>query len=110
MALVLVVLQYLILIAGMFLLARFIVALFSWSRRDQNVIYGFFSLLTRPFVRLARAVTPRVVLDQHVPLVAFLLLFFAYWLVVFALYAACSADLTQLGCERMAQRHAGAPR
>ena len=110
MALVLVVVQYLILVAGMFLLAQFVVALFNWNRRGQNVIYGLFSLLTRPFVQMARALTPRIVLDQHVPLVAFLLLFLAYWVVVFSLYAVCSSDLTQRGCERLAQRHAGQPR
>jgi len=91
----------------MFLLAQFVVALFNWNRRGQSVIYGLFALLTRPFVRMARAVTPRIVLDQHVPLVAFLLLFFAYWVVVFSLYAVCSSDPAQLGCERLAQRHAG---
>jgi uncharacterized protein YggT (Ycf19 family) len=109
MAMMLVVLQYAILLAGMFLLAQLIVGLFNWNRRHQNVIYGFFAVLTRPFVRLTRAITPRIVVDQHVPMVTFLLLFFAYFVVVILLYKVCLSDLTQLGCERLlAQRQAGA--
>jgi uncharacterized protein YggT (Ycf19 family) len=111
MAMALVAAQYAILLAGMFLVAQLIVALFNWNRRHQNVIYGFFAVLTRPFVRLTRAITPRIVVDQHVPLVTFLLLFLAYFVVVILLYKVCLSDLTQLGCERLAaQRQAGAGR
>jgi len=108
MAMMLVVAQYVILLAGMFLLAQLIVGLFNWNRRHQNAIYGFFAVLTRPFVRLTRVITPRIVVDQHVPMVTFLLLFFAYFAVVILLYKVCLSDLTQLGCERLlAQRQAG---
>jgi uncharacterized protein YggT (Ycf19 family) len=109
MAMLLVVVQYAILVAGMFLIAQLVVGLFNWNRRHENVIYGFFAVLTKPFVRLTRVITPRIVVDQHVPLVTFLLLFFAYWIVVVLLYKVCLSDLTQLGCERLlAQRQAGA--
>ncbi len=111
MAQILVIVQYVILLAGMFLLAQFVVGLFNWRRRHENVIYGFFAVLTRPFVRLTRAITPRIVIDQHVPLVTLLLLFFAYWIVVLLLYRVCLGDLAQRGCERLlAQRQAAAPR
>ncbi len=34
--------------------------------------------MTRPFVSVARLLTPKLVLDRHVPLVAFLLLLFIW--------------------------------
>jgi len=47
-------------------------------RREQNPFYQLFQVLTRPLVRGARLVSPRVVLDQHLPVVAFLILFFVW--------------------------------
>ena len=43
------------------------------SRRKENVVYQLFQTLTSPVMKAARWVTPRVVLDQHLGLVAFFL-------------------------------------
>jgi len=65
-------------IALMALAGQFVLGLLAGKRRDQNLFYQVFQVLTRPLIRSARLVSPRVVLDQHLPLVAFLLLFFVW--------------------------------
>lgn len=61
-------------IALMALLGQWLVGLLAGARRDGNLFYKLLKVLTDPFVRGARFITPRVVIDRHVPLVAFLLL------------------------------------
>jgi uncharacterized protein YggT (Ycf19 family) len=106
-ALLLSIVQTLILVAGLSLLGQGIVGAFNWRRRQDNFVYQLFSILTRPVVSVVRKVTPRVVLDEHVPLVTFLLLFFAYFLVGFWHRDVCLADLTQTGCQKWAASRAG---
>jgi hypothetical protein len=118
MALVLVVLQTLIMVAALALLGQFIVGIFNWNRRQENFVYQLFQMcirdrfqvLTRPVVAVMRRLTPRVVLDQHVPLVAFLILFFCYFAIGFWHRDVCLQDLTQLGCAKWAEARAGAVR
>jgi uncharacterized protein YggT (Ycf19 family) len=110
MALVLVVLQTLIMVAALALLGQFIVGIFNWNRRQENFVYQLFQVLTRPVVAVMRRLTPRVVLDQHVPLVAFLILFFCYFAIGFWHRDVCLQDLTQLGCAKWAEARAGAAR
>jgi len=44
------------------------------SRRDQNIVYNLFKTVTSPITRATRSITPRVVIDAHIGLVAFFLL------------------------------------
>jgi len=67
-------------IALMALIGQFLLGLLAGARRDSNLFYGVLDVLTRPFVKLTRLITPRFVLDRHVPLAAFLLLA-VLWLV-----------------------------
>jgi hypothetical protein len=71
------------LIAEIALLAfagQWLLGLLAGRRRDTNFFYRLLQTLTSPFVRGARWITPRIVLERHLPLVAFLLLAFT-WLV-----------------------------
>jgi hypothetical protein len=61
-------------IALMALIGQFLLGLLAGAKRDSNLFYGVLDVLTRPFVKLTRLVTPRVVLDRHVPLAALFLL------------------------------------
>ena len=61
-------------IALMALLGQWLVGLLAGARREGNLFYKLLKVMTDPFVRGARFITPRVVIDRHVPLVAFLLL------------------------------------
>jgi len=102
-ALLLVIVQTLMMVAGLALFGQLIVGAFNWGRRHDNLVYQLFGIVTRPAVRLVRLITPRVVVDQHVPMVAFLLLFFGYFGIGFLHRDVCLQDLTQLGCTRWAQ-------
>jgi hypothetical protein len=61
-------------IALLALLGQWLIGLMSGAARGRNPFYALLQLLGRPWIRVARWLSPRVVLDCHVPLVAFLLL------------------------------------
>lgn len=65
-------------IALLCLAGQWVLGLLAGKRREENLFYQLFQVLTRPVLRGARLLSPRVVLDQHLPLVAFLLLFFVW--------------------------------
>jgi hypothetical protein len=67
-------------IALMALAGQWVLGLLAGRRRNENLFYQLFQVLTRPLIAGARLISPRVVLDQHLPLVAFLLMVFV-WIV-----------------------------
>ncbi|MGZ8209334.1 MAG: hypothetical protein ACXWUH_02390 [Burkholderiales bacterium] len=67
-------LRALIEVAGLMLIARGVMWLFGPKAREGNFFYAILTTGTIPFIRLARAITPRVVRDPYVPVVAFGLL------------------------------------
>ena len=67
-------------VALLCLVGQWVLALLAGPKRDKNLVYQLFQVLTRPLLVGARWVSPKVVLDRHLPLVAFFLLFFV-WLV-----------------------------
>ncbi len=66
-------------IAGMALLGQWIVGLLAGAKKEQNIFYQLLAILGRPFVAVARWVTPKFVLERHLPLVAFLLLLMVWF-------------------------------
>ncbi|MCW5652676.1 hypothetical protein [Hydrogenophaga sp.] len=83
-------------IALLALLGQWVLGLLAGQRRDQNVFYQVLQMIGRPFVQVARLVTPRkVVLERHLPLVAFLLLALAW----FAVTAWKVSHCLQIGME-----------
>ena len=73
--------------AALLLLGRGLVFVLSFGRHQDNPVYRLFCFLTRPLVKAARFIAPKVIADSHLPLVAFLVLFwacvgFALWLPV----------------------------
>lgn len=65
-------------IALMALLGQWLLALLAGAKKDQNLFYQILQIMVRPFISFARLVTPKFVLDRHLPLVAFLLLVFVW--------------------------------
>jgi len=65
-------------IALLALAGQWLLGLLAGAKRDGNLFYQLLAIVTRPFVRAARWLTPKLVLDRHVPLVAFLLLGFVW--------------------------------
>ncbi len=71
---IIVILKALTEIAGVAMIGQGLLYVLAGAKRDQNLVYGIFKTLTSPVVKATRWITPRIVLDQHLGLVAFLLL------------------------------------
>lgn len=76
-------------VAGWALLGRGLLALLAGSRRHDNLVYQIFEIVTRPVVRLVRRITPRVIVDAHVPFVAFLLLVWLWLALAYVKHRLC---------------------
>jgi hypothetical protein len=76
-------------LALMALLGRFLVGIFAGATREKNIFWQLLDVLARPVIKLTRWITPKVVLDQHVPLAAFFLLGFVWLIATQAKIAAC---------------------
>ena len=64
-------------VALMALLGQAALYVLAGSQRDSNPIYALLKAVTSPVMKLARLVTPRIVLDRHVGFVALFLLLVA---------------------------------
>jgi hypothetical protein len=64
--------------AGFTLLGQGVLTIFAGRARDSNVVYRLMQIVSSPAVKLARLMTPRSIIDRHVPLVAFFLLFWLW--------------------------------
>jgi hypothetical protein len=78
------VLRALVEVALLALLGQGLLALLAGARRDTNPIYMIFKIVTKPAIVAARWITPKLVIDKHIPFVAFFLLF---WLWIFLAWA-----------------------
>jgi hypothetical protein len=81
---IIVILKALAEIAGVALLGQGVLWLIAGSRRQENIVYGLFRTLTSPVMRVTRAITPRVIIDAHIGLVAFFLVA-VLWVVLTAI-------------------------
>lgn len=61
-------------VAGVAFLGQGVLWVIAGAKRQENLVYKLFRTLTSPVTRVARIITPRFVLDQHIGLVAFFLL------------------------------------
>lgn len=61
-------------VAGVAFLGQGVLWVIAGAKRDQNIVYNLFKTLTSPVMRVTRAITPRVIIDAHIGLVAFFLL------------------------------------
>ena len=68
-------------VAALAVLGRFLLGLLVGTRRDNNLAYQVLSAAAQPALRLARLLSPRIVIDRHLPLVALFLLGFT-WIAV----------------------------
>jgi hypothetical protein len=90
-------------VAGLALVGQGLLFLFAGAKRDRNMVYQGLATVTRPVVRVARFVTPRVVLDRHLGLVAFLLVALAWFFVLVQKQSVCiQGALGQPGCAALA--------
>jgi len=79
-------------LAFMFMLGRGILYVLAGRKREGNIFYGVLRVVTDPVIRAARFVTPRLVVDAHIPFVAVLLLVWIWLAIVFwVLPAMCNS-------------------
>jgi uncharacterized protein YggT (Ycf19 family) len=86
------VLRALVEVALLSLVAQGLLAFLAGSRRDTNPVYQLFRVVTRPVLRAMRAVTPKPILDRHLPIVSFFVLFWVWILLAYAKRMICQAD------------------
>ncbi len=77
-------------LAGFFLLGQGLLYLLAGKKREQNLAYQILCVLTGPVIRVTRGITPKAVVDRHIPLVAFLILFWIWVLLSWAKGQICS--------------------
>jgi hypothetical protein len=54
----------------MFIIGRFVLGLLAGPKRDHNVFWQLLDVASKPALWLTRKVSPRLILDQHIPLAA----------------------------------------
>ena len=81
---IIVILKALTEVAGVAFLGQGVLWVLAGAKRDQNIVYNLFKTITSPVTRFTRLITPRVIIDAHIGLVAFFLLI-VLWLVLTAL-------------------------
>ena len=72
------VLRALVEVALLALLAQGVLALLAGGRRHSNFVYRLFLVITGPVLKVCRWITPKVIIDKHLPFVAFFLLFWLW--------------------------------
>lgn len=90
------ILRTLVEVAGFTLLGQGVLALLAGKYRDQNIFYRALRTVTQPVVRAVRFATPRFILDAHVPVLTFFLLFWLW--IVLALVKRQLCGLHGLAC------------
>jgi len=88
--LIVTILKALVELAGVFLLGQGVLYLLAGRDRGRNLFYQLLRVLTGPAVRFTRLITPRAIVDRHIPLVAFLILFWVWMLLTFAKIQICA--------------------
>lgn len=66
-------------VAGFALIGQGILYLLAGAKRERNGAYQILRVITSPIMKFARLITPRFVLDQHIGLVAFFLIFVVWY-------------------------------
>ena len=60
-------------VALMALIGQAALYVLAGANRDNNPVYALLKAVTSPVMKLARAITPRIVLDRHIGFVALFL-------------------------------------
>jgi len=76
MLLFIVILKSLIELSLMFIVGRFLLGLLAGAKKDNNVFWQLLDVAAKPALFITRKLSPKLILDQHIPLAA------ASWLVV----------------------------
>jgi hypothetical protein len=90
--LLVVILKALAELAFMFFAGRGALYILAGGKRDGNIFYQVLKIVTDPVIKAARFLTPRIVVDTHIPFVAVMLVAWIWLVIVFwALPAMCAS-------------------
>jgi hypothetical protein len=87
--LTLVVVKSLIELAWLFIVGRLLLGLLAGNQRQTNVFWQLLDVASKPVLWLTRRISPKQILDKHIPLAAASWLFVAWALVVVAKIDLC---------------------
>ena len=76
MLLTVVILKSLIELSLMFIVGRFLLGLLAGAKRETNVFWQLLDVAAKPTLWLTRKLSPKLILDQHIPLAT------ASWLLI----------------------------
>jgi uncharacterized protein YggT (Ycf19 family) len=79
-------------VAMLTLLGQGLLAFLAGNRRATNPVYQLFQTITRPALRIARFITPQIIIDKHLPFVAFFLLFWLWILLAYVKRTLCGIE------------------
>jgi hypothetical protein len=82
MLLAVVIAKSLIELSLMFIVGRFLLGLLAGPNRDNNVFWQLLDVASKPALWITRKCSPRLILDQHIPLATSSWLIIAWVLVV----------------------------
>ncbi|MCK9380691.1 MAG: hypothetical protein M0P95_06425 [Sulfuritalea sp.] len=88
-------LRALVEVAMLFLLGQGLLALLAGHRRHTNTMYKLFLIVTGPVVKTVRKITPRQIIDKHVPFIAFAVLFWLWIVLAYLKRLYCDAHMLQ---------------
>ena len=77
-------------ISALFILGQGILYVLSGAKREGNLFYQLFRIITRPVYGIVRLLTPKFVVDRHVPWVALMVLFWLWLALTFAKIQICA--------------------
>ena len=77
-------------LAGLFILGQGLLYLLAGRKREGNLFYGLLKVLTRPVYAAVRFITPKAIVDRHIPIAAFVLLFWLWVILTFAKIQICA--------------------
>lgn len=98
MLLVVTTLKLLAEIALLSMAGRFVLGLLAGAKRDQNPFYKVLSIVTRPPEQLVRLISPKQILDRHIPIATSCLLV-SLWLVCTALKVQICLEIGVQQCQ-----------
>ena len=81
MLLAVIIAKSLIELSLLFIVGRFLLGLLAGAKRNTNIFWQLLDIAAKPALWLTRRVSPKLILDQHIPLAAASLLLIAWVLV-----------------------------
>jgi hypothetical protein len=91
------VLQLVLYIGGLALVGQAILYVISGNKRETNMFYQLFVVLNKPWTSIAKLISPKMVAERHIPVVAFCVVSVLYIAVTLAKIEHC-VSIGMVGC------------